>query len=86
MIRRFDNLTVYTIKGARNGYQVILDRLNNDRNGNPRYKAIIIPDADEPRNDGNQNIGIVYHFSGHYYGNTEEARFIVEYHEKKMEA
>lgn len=84
MIKRFDNLTAYTIRGNRNTYHVILDRLNNDRNGNPRFSAIITPDA--PRMDGNQQPAYVYHFSGHYYGNTEEARFIVEYHEKKMEA
>lgn len=77
MIRARDNRVTYRIN-SKHHYLVTMQRLNNTYYGNPRYEATII-------NLDNEDIYIasfVYRFTGHYYGDIDEAKQIVLHHEK----
>ena len=68
MIKRLTNIETHNF----GNYSVVLERIKNDVNGNPRYKAIII----------RQNEAItsspVYTFGGHFMSEREEAEWILE--------
>lgn len=68
MTRRLTNITTYNFAN----YSVALERIKNDINGNPRYKAIII------RTNEAVTSSAVYTFSGHYMGERQEAEWILE--------
>lgn len=85
MIRRRDNISIYKVvsQDTGNHYCVELLRLENNYYGNPRFEAHIISINSIEKYD--DYVAWVYRFTGHYYGNKEEAEFIAAYHEKKIE-
>lgn len=82
MIRQKDNAGVYKVETDSRKYYVELIRLQNNYYGTPRFEAHII------RVDSIEQYdycgAIVYRFNGHYLTDMEEAKFIVDYHEKKI--
>lgn len=68
MIKRLNNINNLMVDGN----LVILERINNDTNGNPRFKAYIP--------NGTQTY--VYTFTGHYCGDQGEAEHIYQHHLK----
>lgn len=71
-IRRQDQIDAYKI----DDYIITLERLHNTPSGNPRFKAVII--HTEPGAEAFYNA--VYTFNGHYYNNSGEAKYILDYH------
>ena len=70
-MKRLNQVTALKIEAKGRQHLVILEKLKNDVNGNPRYKAIIVfLDSDCLYN-------AVYTFKGHYCGDKGEAEFIV---------
>lgn len=55
-----------------NEYTVAIERLHNTRSGAARFRAVIIYDS---------GFNAVYTFSGHYATISDEARWIVKFHE-----
>ena len=78
MIKRQNQIDAFSVSTETRNYIVTLERLNNDRNGNPRYKAVIIFIEENTTNYFNA----VYTFTGHYCGERSEAEYIVKYYEK----
>lgn len=82
MIKRQNQIDAFQISTEKGNYIVTLERLKNDVNGNPRYKAVIICIE--------QNTTIYYNatytFTGHYLCAYGEAQWIVEYYEKETKA
>ena len=63
-------------------YLVILERIKNDANGNPRFEARIIPQAIGTKGAAASDFNtfvIIRRFTGHYSSLKEEAEFIVNY-------
>ena len=82
MIRQKDNTSVYKVVTDNRTYYVELIRLQNSYYGEPRYEAHIIRiDIIE---ECNYCGAYVYRFGGYHGGNEYEAKFIVDYHEKKI--
>lgn len=79
MTKRNYQIDAFKISTERNNYVVTLEHLKNDRNGNPRYKAVIIFIEENTQFYYNA----VYTFSGHYLSGYGEAQWIVEYYEKE---
>ena len=79
MTKRQNQINSYKINTERNNYVVTLERLKNDRNGNPRYKAVLVV----IEQDTEFYYNAVYTFSGHYLCGYGEAQWIVEYYEKE---
>lgn len=77
MTKRFTNSTVYLVQ-REHTYAVTLTRINNDVNGNPRYKAEFF-DTHYLASDGLACV-IHYTFTGHYMSELKEAEWIVDYH------
>ena len=77
MTKRQYQIDAFKINTERNNYVVTLERLKNDTNGNPRYKAVII--FVEENTESYYNA--VYTFTGHYLNGLGEAKWIVEYYE-----
>ena len=42
MIKRLNQIDAFSVSTKTRDYIVTLERLTNDRNGNPQYKAVII--------------------------------------------
>ena len=78
MIKRQNQIDAFSVSTDTRDYIVTLERLNNDRNGNPRYKAVIIFTEDGATSYYNA----VYTFTGHYRGERSEAEYIVKYYEE----
>lgn len=79
MVRRRDNKATYRVNSKAH-YLVTLIRLENNYYGNPRYEATII-------NLDYEDIYIAspsFRFTGHYLGDAEEAKWIVQYYENKI--
>jgi hypothetical protein len=75
-MKRLDNQMAFIISKNGKMYVVILERINNDINGNPRYKAIItFNDFQEC-----EKVAYVYTFTGHYCGEKGEAEYILNRH------
>lgn len=81
MTKRHDQINIYNITTERRNYIVTLERLNNDRNGNARYKAVII----FPDETAKDLYNAVYTFTGHYCGEYGEAAHIVSIYERGLE-
>lgn len=81
MTKRISTQTAYLI-----GKQlVVLERITNDRNGNPRYKAYIT-DLEEVQQHKRTGAGVaVYTFQGSLAGERESAVEIAEHHISKGE-
>ena len=79
MIKRQNQIDAFSVSTETRDYIVTLERLNNDRNGNPRYKAVIIFTEDGATSFYNA----VYTFTGHYYGERKEAEYIVKHYEEE---
>lgn len=58
-----------------NRYTVTMERLRNTRSGASRFKAVIIYE---------NGFNAVYTFSGHYATISDEARWIVHFHEEHL--
>ena len=76
MIKRTLDIDSYKVKTARGEYIVSLERIENDRNGNGRYKAAIVS------LDSTYLQTVTYTFTGHCCGLQGEAEFIVNHHEE----
>lgn len=78
MTKQRDNKATYRVITSKH-WLVTLERLNNTYCGQPRYEATLINlDIDDVY------IGsFVYRFTGHDYGEAEEAQYIVKHHENK---
>ena len=81
MIRQKDNKACYRV-AAKNHYIVVLDRLGTNYNGILRFEATII-NLDKMYD--NYCGGHTYRFTSHHLCELDEAIFIVNYHEKKIE-
>ena len=77
MTKRLNQIDVFQISTEKRNYIVTLERLKNDVNGAPRYKAVIC--FIEPNTKSFYNA--VYTFTGHYLSNYDEAHWIVEHYE-----
>ena len=78
MTKRQNQIDSIIIEKEGKKHLVTLERLKNDVNGNPRYKAVI-----SFLEDGITSLyNAVYTFSGHYMGAKDEALWIVEYYYK----
>ena len=66
-----------------NGYVVVLEKLKNDRNGNPRYKAFITALEEVTAQKRTGAYTHVYTFQGSYAGERPSAEQIVAYHLSK---
>lgn len=81
MTKRQYQINAFSVTTNTRHYIVTLERLNNDRNGNPRYKAVII----FPEENTKSFFNAVYTFTGHYCGEYGEAEHIVKYYESTRE-
>ena len=72
MTKQLTSASIYHIPTDRGLYHVILERIKNDSNGNPRYSAFISTSTGD--------IAYHYNFCGHYCGDVIEAEWIVKYH------
>lgn len=70
MVKRQVQLSSFKLTRGKTKYTVLLKPLKNTPNGNPRYGAIIL------NKDG---YNWAYAFDGHYYGEQQEAEFILDY-------
>ena len=77
-MKRLTNKTSYLTRGKADTYFVTLERIHNDRNGNPRFEAVLIPFA----NYSHVVSSPVYRFTGHSLGEEREAEWIVERYEE----
>lgn len=85
MTRRNDNKSTYRHETARAVYLVTLDRLKNDRNGNPRFSAnIITTEIKGGTINGNYYTTANYNFTGHYCGDMGEVEYIVNRYEQDI--
>ena len=78
MTKRLDNTSSYLV----DGYAVVLTRIRNDVNGNPRYQAELIPLG--TLNACQYSCVARYTFTGHYMADADEAKHIVEYHKRQQ--
>ena len=85
MIRQRDNVAIYKVVSENTNleYYVELLRLQNNYYGNPRFEAHIL--KTELIKKYGYSGAWVYRFTGHYLDDYEECKFIVNYHEKKIE-
>ena len=83
MTKRQNQIDVFRINFANREHIVTLERLKNDVNGNPRYKAVICFIDAEP---AISFYNAVYTFTGHYLSAYGEAQWIVDYYEKETKA
>ena len=82
MTKRLNQISCFKIEKNGKEHIVTLEKLKNDINGNPRYKAVIIFLGSGDNNFYNA----VYTFTGHYCGENDEAEYIVNrYYEDKGE-
>lgn len=83
MVRQKDNVAVYKIVTEKRAYYVELFHLKNTYNGVARFEAHIIRTNIVEHYD---YCGAhVYRFTGHCSSELDEAKFIVNYHERKIE-
>ena len=82
MTKRLDNISSYRIETDRNTYIVTMERLHNDVNGCPRFEARIIC-FDSGISEGFYTVK--YRFSGHYFNEVDEAKWIVSHYENGKE-
>ena len=82
MTKRLNPISWFKIEKNGKRHIVTLERLENDANGAPRYKAVIVFLS----SDDNSFNNAVYTFKGHYWDAKSEAEFIVdEYYKSKGE-
>lgn len=77
MTKQHNTQTTYLL----NNYLITIERINNDVNGNPRFKAIIT--SLKGLNNDKHTLSYVYTFKGHYDAEEGEADFILNYHLNK---
>lgn len=73
---------VYRVKTERRMYHVVLRKLKNGVNGNPKYEATIVFTS---TNNCDWEFHRTFKFDGHYYSDYEETKWIVNYMEKEVE-
>lgn len=78
MTRRLNDISTYKVNGKKGTYMVSLEKIENDCNGNPRYRAIIT------RVDSEYYSSAVYTFTGHYCGDAGECEHIVSIYEQGL--
>ena len=79
MTKQKSGVSTYRAEGKKGAYIVTLERLNNDYNGNPRFKAILTrADFDKCY------YSKVYTFTGHFCGDDGEVDFIISHYEKSL--
>ena len=81
MTRRLYNTEIYKVENEVGIFGVALERIKNNINGGPRYKATIFRLADY---NGYNWIAYNYTFTGHYCGDRKEAEWILNYHLKQL--
>lgn len=79
MTKRQNQIDVFKISTEKSDYIVTLERLKNDSNGNGRYKAVICFIESNVKSFYNA----VYTFTGHYFSEYDEAKWVVGYYEKE---
>lgn len=79
MTRRMDNAAVYRVTTDFAHWLVELKRLKNTYDGASRYEATLINLDHCDTYVG----GFVYRFTGHYCGDLDEARWIVNKYEEQ---
>ena len=89
MKKRLNQISAYYITGEKHCYFVTLERLHNSASGCPRFKAVLIvlEETKEGKialSDGLSEYNAVFTFSGHYYSELTEARWIVSEYEKGL--
>ena len=89
MVKRQSQISAYYITGEIHCYFVTLERLQNSASGCPRFKAclIVLEETKEGKialSDGLSEYNAVYTFSGHYYSELTEARWIISEYEKGL--
>lgn len=82
-MKRLANPTTYEVTTDRARYAVTMERRNNDRNGNPQYRANIITlqHFSEATATGTFYT-VAYNFKGHYLNEAGEAAEVVRQHEE----
>jgi len=83
MVKKLQPVNSYHIEHNGNSYLVTMVGLKNDRNGNKRYEATITG-ADVCHIQYGRAYSFRYTFTGHCFGEDEEALWIVAVHERKM--
>ena len=71
----------YNINGWFHDYIVVMERLHNDENGNPRWKATLV--SKDEKQQGSL-YSAAYSFKGHFYNEKGEAAWIVSEHEERL--
>lgn len=82
MTKRLDNISSYKIETDRNIYIVTMERLKNNINGCPRFEARIICLGS---GISESFYTARYRFTGHYYNEYDEAKWIVSHYESERE-
>lgn len=83
MVKAYTSLETYKI----GEYTVSLERLKNTNNGNARYKAYLVRVENDPKTQNTKFLhNAVYMFHGHSMSIYDEAKWIVDYHKKELEA
>lgn len=85
-MKRMTNRTAYEVTTARAKYLVTMEHLKNDTYGNPRYEFTVTPveflNGEKFYNE--YRFTAVYRAKGHYCGDYEECKWIVEQYEKEL--
>ena len=81
-MKRLINPSTYLVTTNKARYAVTLERLNNDRNGNPRFKGVIITLEYFGEIQSTETLyTVAYTFKGHYMSDSGEAAELVRRHE-----
>lgn len=84
-MRRLDNLSAYILTTDRGEYCVTMQRIKNNRDGNPRFKAYITTiKLKTGVYLSNTRNTVVYTFTGHYMSEEGEAKWILERYEESV--
>ena len=83
MVKAYTSLETYRV----DEYAVSLERLKNTTNGIARYKAYLVRVENDPTTQNSKFLhNAVYMFHGHCMSIYDEAKWIVNYHKKELEA
>jgi len=85
MTKRLFNSDTYKVNTDRGDYAVVLERLKNDVNGNPRFEAyIVVLEVFGEHVSPEYYFTAHYRFSGHYMNAQDEAKWIVHRYEEDL--
>lgn len=77
-MKKLNVQTAYQFNVETGRFLVTLERITNDRNGNPRYRAVIVNLGDA--SDGTNTTAYAYSGQGSYAGEKETASRFLEHH------